>query len=724
MARVVAQSTLLAAPTQVDGIEKPKRYVKMASSLQTPVLRVSGDSIPLDKMVGFGQHFRPSQLGRGSRCVAKAKFEGFTKTALEAIMLAREESRRLGFNYICSEELLVGLIGVGTGVAAQVLKSMGITVEGVRKQIEEGSPRVCGFAAVGFSLTCVAGDLVRSFEEARKLGHNYIGPEHILLGLLRDFGTCYFISHLGVDSNNIVTEVIRMIGEGNKGSVVTEGLTCNTRMPTLGAYGTSLTKLAGEVTNIVDNFKKDPALESRFLPIKAPKPSENEIIIFLKSLKEHCEVLHGLCYNESALLAAEVLSYKYISDLYLPDKAIDLMKEAGARVSSRHAQLLEVVREFRTELRQIKESFPPGSRKDKESYYRELELRFQIFIFHEMSKKEKEVTSRDIEDIISSWTGIPLQKVEKFEDMSPKVEETLHERVIGQDEAVKAIMIALNRVPIGINLRCQPNSFIFSGPSGVGKSELAKALAAKVFGSEEPVIQFDMSEFMESDTISNLFGSPPWYTKGQLTKSVQRRPYSVVLFKEIEKAHPDVLNMILHILEYGRLTDSDNGRVVDFRNTLMIMTSNVGSSVIDKGERFHLDEDYNYNIRKSLAMEQLKQFFSPELLNIVDDVIVFRQLTQLEVKNIADIMLKEVHDRLKEKGIPVYVTQRFRDRVVEEGYDPSYGARPLRGAIARLIEDRMAEKMLAREVKKGDLVLVDVDSNGNVVDLNGSYCDL
>ncbi|KAK8654269.1 hypothetical protein V6N13_128240 [Hibiscus sabdariffa] len=719
MARVVAQSTLLAAPTQVHGIEEPKRSVIMASSLQTPVLRISGGSIPLDKMVGFGQHFRPSQLGRGSRCVAKAKFEGFTKTALEAIMLAREESRRIGFDYICSEELLAGLVGVGTGVAAQVLKSMGITLEGVRKQLEEDTPIVCGFAAVGFSLTCVAGHLVRSFEEARKLGHNYIGPEHILLGLLRDFETCYFISQLGVDSNNIVTEVIRMVGEGNKGSVVTERLTCNTRMPTLGAYGTSLTKLAGEVTNLVDNFKKDPALKRRFLPIKVPNPSENEISIILKSLKEHCEVLHGLCYNESALQAAEVLSYKYISDLYLPDKAIDLMKEAGARVSSRHAQLLEVVREFRTELRQIKESFR-DSRKDKESYYRELELRFQIFIFHEMSNEEKEVTSRDIEDIISSWTGIPVQKVEKFEDIRSKVEETLHERVIGQDEAVKAIMIALNRVPIGINLCCQPNSFIFSGPSGVGKSELAKALAAKIFGSEEDVIQFDMSEFMESDTISKLFGSPPWYTKGQLTESVQRRPYSVVLFKEIEKAHPDVLNMILHILEFGRLT-ADNGRVVDFKNALMIMTSNVGSSVIYKGERFHLDENYNYNIRKRLVIEQLKQYFRQELLNIVDEVIVFRQLTQLEVKKIADILLKEVHDRLKEKGIRVYVTQRFRDRVVEEGYDPSYGARPLRGAIARLIEDRMAEKMLARKVEKGDLVLVDVDSNGNVVDLNGRY---
>jgi ATP-dependent Clp protease ATP-binding subunit ClpC len=372
---------------------------------------------------------------------------------------------------------------------------------------------------------------------------------------------------------------------------------------------------------------------------------------------------------------------------------------------------------------------------------REMDLRAQIAAIvekgKEMSKAETEagdvgptVTESDIQHIVSSWTGIPVEKVSTDEsDRLLKMEDTLHKRVIGQDEAVKAISRAIRRARVGLKNPNRPiASFIFSGPTGVGKSELAKALAAYYFGSEEAMIRLDMSEYMERHTVAKLIGSPPGYVGytegGQLTEAVRRRPYTVVLFDEIEKAHPDVFNIMLQILEDGRLTDS-KGRTVDFKNTLLIMTSNVGSSVIEKGGRkigFDLDydeKDSSYNRIKSLVTEELKQYFRPEFLNRLDEMIVFRQLTKLEVKDIADIMLKEVFERLKAKEIELQVTERFRDRVVDEGYNPAYGARPLRRAIMRLLEDSMAEKMLSAEIKEGDSVIIDVDSDGNVIVLNG-----
>jgi ATP-dependent Clp protease ATP-binding subunit ClpC len=302
-------------------------------------------------------------------------------------------------------------------------------------------------------------------------------------------------------------------------------------------------------------------------------------------------------------------------------------------------------------------------------------------------------------------------------------------RVIGQEEAVTARSRAIRRARGGLENPNRPiASFIFSGPTGVGKSELAKTLASYYFGSEEAMVRLDMSEFMERHTVSKLIGSPPGYVGynegGQLTEAVRRRPYTVVLFDEIEKAHPDVFNMMLQILEDGRLTDS-KGRVVDFKNTLIILTSNVGSSVIEKGGGgigFQLDaneEDSSYNRIKSLVNEELKQYFRPEFLNRLDEIIVFRQLTKQEVKEIADIMLKAVFARAEEKGIRIEVTERFKDRLVDEGYNPAYGARPLRRAIMRLMEDSMAEGMLTGDIKEGDSVIMDVDADGQISVLNG-----
>lgn len=371
---------------------------------------------------------------------------------------------------------------------------------------------------------------------------------------------------------------------------------------------------------------------------------------------------------------------------------------------------------------------------------KELDLKVQISALMSQNKEMKQanmddvgpvVTEAEIRDIVFSWTGIPVQKVSVDEsNRLLKMEDNLHGRVIGQDEAVEAISRAIRRARVGLKDPNRPiASFIFSGPTGVGKSELAKALASYYFGSEESMVRLDMSEFMERHTVSKLIGSPPGYVGysegGQLTEAVRRRPYTLVLFDEIEKAHPDVFNMMLQILEDGRLTDS-KGRTVNFKNTLMIMTSNIGSSVIEKGGRsigFDLtynDHDSSYNRIKNLVIEELKQYFKPEFLNRLDDMIVFRQLTKLEVKEIADIMLKEVFRRLETKGIDIQVTESFTQRVVDDGYSPSYGARPLRRAIMRLLEDSMAEKMLAREIQEGDSVILDVDSSGNVIVLNSS----
>jgi ATP-dependent Clp protease ATP-binding subunit ClpC len=337
------------------------------------------------------------------------------------------------------------------------------------------------------------------------------------------------------------------------------------------------------------------------------------------------------------------------------------------------------------------------------------------------------VTEEDIAQIVASWTGVPVQKLTESESVKLlNMEETLHQRLIGQDEAVKAVSKAIRRARVGLKNPNRPiASFIFSGPTGVGKTELTKALAAYFFGSEDAMIRLDMSEFMERHTVSKLIGSPPGYVGfnegGQLTEAVRRRPYTVVLFDEIEKAHPDVFNLLLQLLEDGRLTDS-KGRTVDFKNTLIIMTSNIGSKVIEKGGGglgFEFGggdaEENQYNRIRSLVNEELKQYFRPEFLNRLDEIIVFRQLSRDEVKEIAEIMLREVFARMQEKGIRLSVTEAFKERLVEEGYNPSYGARPLRRAVMRLLEDSLAEEFLSGRISEGDAALVDVDDDKKVV---------
>merc|ERR1711990_676236 len=340
------------------------------------------------------------------------------------------------------------------------------------------------------------------------------------------------------------------------------------------------------------------------------------------------------------------------------------------------------------------------------------------------------VSEEDIAQIVASWTGVPVQKLTESESVKLlNMEETLHKRLIGQDEAVKAVSKAIRRARVGLKNPDRPiASFIFSGPTGVGKTELTKALATYYFGSEEAMVRLDMSEFMERHTVSKLIGSPPGYVGydegGQLTEAVRRRPYTVVLFDEIEKAHPDVFNLMLQIFEDGRLTDS-KGRTIDFKNTLLIMTSNVGSKVIEKGGGglgFELSEDQTnsqYTRIRALVNEELKQYFRPEFLNRLDEIIVFRQLTKDEVGQIVEIMLKEVFERIATKGIQLEVTDRFKTRLIDEGYNPSYGARPLRRAVMRLLEDSLAEEVLSEKIKAGDTAVVDVGDDNKIKVLLG-----
>ncbi|MEO1148893.1 MAG: ATP-dependent Clp protease ATP-binding subunit [Cyanobacteria bacterium J06638_22] len=488
------------------------------------------------------------------------------------------------------------------------------------------------------------------------------------------------------------------------------------------------------------HIERDAALERRFQPVMVGEPTVDETIEILRGLRDRYEQHHKLKISDEALDAAAKLSDRYISDRYLPDKAIDLVDEAGSRVRLINSQLPPAAKELDKELRKLLKDKDDAVRsqdfeKAGQLREREMEIKQEIRSIAQAKRSETQegednsspvVGEEDIAQIVASWTGVPVNKLTESEsERLLHMEDTLHGRIIGQDEAVRAVSRAIRRARVGLKNPNRPiASFIFSGPTGVGKTELTKALASYFFGSEDAMIRLDMSEFMERHTVSKLIGSPPGYVGynegGQLTEAVRRRPYTVVLFDEIEKAHPDVFNMLLQILEDGRLTDA-KGRTVDFKNTLLIMTSNIGSKVIEKGGGglgFEFSDgdasESQYNRIRSLVNEELKQYFRPEFLNRVDEIIVFRQLQKDEVKEIADIMLKEVFSRLGERSITLEVTEKFKDRLVEEGYNPSYGARPLRRAIMRLLEDSLAEEILSGRIKEGDIALVDVNEDGQV----------
>jgi ATP-dependent Clp protease ATP-binding subunit ClpC len=485
------------------------------------------------------------------------------------------------------------------------------------------------------------------------------------------------------------------------------------------------------------HIERDAALARRFQPVMVGEPSVEETIEILFGLRERYEQHHKLKISDEALDAAARLSDRYISDRFLPDKAIDLIDEAGSRVRLLNSQLPAEAKELDKELIEVLKEKDESVRsqdfdKAGELRDREMEIKAEIRTLAEQKKNNTEinhnpvVSEEEIAHIVASWTGVPVQKLTESEaDKLMHMEDTLHQRIIGQEDAVKAISRAIRRARVGLKNPNRPiASFIFSGPTGVGKTELTKALATYFFGSEDAMIRLDMSEYMERHTVSKLIGSPPGYVGynegGQLTEAVRRRPYTVVLFDEIEKAHPDVFNLLLQILEDGRLTDA-KGRTVDFKNTLLIMTSNIGSKVIEKGGGglgFELESDQTesqYNRIRSLVNEELKNYFRPEFLNRLDEIIVFRQLNKEEVKEISELLLKEVFARLTEKEITLQVTEKFKERLIEEGFNPAYGARPLRRAIMRLLEDVLAEEILSQRLKEGDTALVDIGEDGKVI---------
>ncbi len=804
-------------------------------------------------------------------------FERFTEKAIKVIMLAQEEARRLGHNFVGTEQVLLGLIGEGTGVAAKALKSMGVTLKDARAEVEKIIGRGSGFVAVEIPFTPRAKRVLElSWDEARQLGHNYIGTEHLLLGLIREGEgvAARVLENLGVDLNKIRTNVVKMLGESKPQSVSSGASSSSsssssggkTKTPSLDEFGRDLTLAAqelrldpvvgrekeierviqilarrtknnpvligepgvgktavaeglairivnAEVPDILDGKKviqldmgllvagtkyrgefeerlkkimdeirqagniilvidemhtligagaaegaidaanilkpalsrgeiqvigattldeyrkyveKDSALERRFQSVIIDEPSEDESIEIIKGLKPKYEEHHKLIISDDAIVAAVKLSNKYITDRFLPDKAIDVIDEASSKVRLKVSNLSPEGKEMEKELRAIikeKEDAIRNQEFEKASQLRddEAEMKDRIREMAQAYREEHEankptVTAENVAEVIATMTGVPVTKLTEGEsERLLKLEDTLHERVIGQHDAVVAIAKAIRRARVGLKAPNRPiGSFIFAGPTGVGKTELAKSLAEAVFGSEDNMIRVDMSEFMEKHSTAKLIGSPPGYVGyddgGHLTELVRKKPYCVILFDEIEKAHPDVFNIMLQILDDGRLTDA-KGRHVNFKNTIIIMTSNVGASMITTTSKlgFSTAEDESkdkYEKLKDTVSEEMKKAFRPEFLNRIDETIVFSHLSQEEIREIVDLMLKDLVKRLKERELSIEVTDEVKDHLAKNGYSEAYGARPLRRLIQRKVEDMLAEEILSGKYSAGDIIVL------------------
>ncbi|MCM3570037.1 ATP-dependent protease ATP-binding subunit ClpC [Neobacillus mesonae] len=476
-------------------------------------------------------------------------------------------------------------------------------------------------------------------------------------------------------------------------------------------------------------IEKDAALERRFQPIRVDEPTAEESIQILEGLRDRYEAHHRVSITDDAIEAAVKLSDRYISDRFLPDKAIDLIDEAGSKVRLRSYTTppnlkelevkLEEVRKEKDAAVQSQEFEKAASLRDSEQRLREQLEETKKTWKEKQGKENSEVTVEDIAAVVSSWTGIPVSKLAETETAKLlHLEEILHSRVIGQDEAVVAVAKAVRRARAGLKDPKRPiGSFIFLGPTGVGKTELARALAEAMFGDEDAMIRIDMSEYMEKHSTSRLVGSPPGYVGyeegGQLTEKVRRKPYSVILLDEIEKAHPDVFNILLQVLEDGRLTDS-KGRTVDFRNTVLIMTSNVGAEALKRNKfvGFNIQDTaaQDYKDMKGKVMEELKRAFRPEFLNRIDEIIVFHALERKHLNEIVTLLADSLIKRLKEQNISVELTPAARDKISDEGYDPEYGARPLKRAIQKHIEDRLSEELLKGTLLTGQHAIIDVEN--------------
>jgi ATP-dependent Clp protease ATP-binding subunit ClpC len=820
-------------------------------------------------------------------------FEKFTEGAIKVIMLSQEEARRMGHNFVGTEQLLLGVIGQRHGIGARALKKLKVTLKKARKEIELYIGRGTGFVASEIPFTPRAKRVLEmAVHEGKDLGQNFVGTEHILLALIAesDGVAMRTLDKLNVDihklRNLILTyieetqeEILRPLTQAEKFLLEREKKGSPT--PTLDEYAENVTKeaidgnldpvigrekeiddviavlarrtknnpvligepgvgktavaeglaqliltekvpdfldgslimaldlgsiLAGtkyrgefeerlkriveeaqndsaviivideihtlvgagaaegavDAANILkpattnDEYRKyierDPALERRFQPVRVEEPSVGTTIEILRGLRSKFEQHHTLSYHDKALEQAAILSDKYVSDRYLPDKAIDVLDEAGARVRLENRRLPLGLRSLMHELQEtIKDKEDCIKEHDfeaaKQLLDHEMEVRTHIRIMKQsaltseargFSRRDVDmVTETDVSDVVSNWTGIPVTKITGSESARLlKMEDSIHERIIGQIQAVISVSKAIRRARVGLRNPNRPiASFIFAGPTGVGKTELTKALSEYMFGSEESMIRLDMSEYMEKHTVAKLIGSPPGYVGynegGQLTEAVRSKPYSVVLLDEVEKAHPDVFNLLLQILDDGRLTDS-KGRLIDFTNTLIIMTTNLGSKIIEResgikpktdqgGKGFKItpdavigwepvpepikDPELFQRVTK-LVMDELKNFFRPEFLNRVDEIVVFNHLTRIDIWEICELMIRSVQKRLKEKGINLKVELSVQAFLTDEGYDPLYGARPLRRAIMKYLEDTLAEQCLSKTLYPNTIIHV------------------
>ncbi|TWH58618.1 ATP-dependent Clp protease ATP-binding subunit ClpC [Desulfitobacterium sp. LBE] len=715
--------------------------------------------------------------------------------------LAHEEARRHGVSYIGTEHLLLGLLMEGEGVAARVLRNLGVSPERIWKQVVQllggqpddipmpggapgpGAAKNNG-AANTPALNEFGRDLTQQAREGRLdpvvgredeiervvqvlsrrtknnpvlIGEPGVGKTAIAEGLAQRIinnkvpetlagkrvvtldlsavvaGSKYrgefeerlkkVMEEIRVDGRIIVfiDELHTLIGAGAAEGAIDAA---NILKPAL-ARGELQCIGATTLDEYRKYIEKDPALERRFQPITVGEPTVEQAVQILLGLRDRYEAHHRTKITDEAVEAAVKMSDRYISDRFLPDKAIDLMDEAASRVRLAAFTAppdLKSLEEKIEALKSEKEAAVLGQEFEKAAKFRDEEhqLREELAQLRNTweSKRDisqSQVTADDIAQIVASWTGIPVKKLAQEEsERLLGLEEVLHQRVVGQEDAVKAVSRAVRRARAGLKDPKRPvGSFIFLGPTGVGKTELARALAEALFGEEDALIRIDMSEYMEKHAVSRLVGAPPGYIGhdegGQLTEAIRRKPYSVILLDEIEKAHPEVFNILLQVLEDGRLTDT-KGRTVDFRNAVIIMTSNVGASFMKKealGFASRRDEETEYKNMSSRVMEELKKTFRPEFLNRVDEIVVFHSLQTEGLLKITEILMKQVNGRLQEQGYDLQVEKSALELIAKEGNDPTFGARPLRRAIQRLIEDSLSEKILLGEFKSGDKIKVE-----------------
>jgi ATP-dependent Clp protease ATP-binding subunit ClpC len=812
----------------------------------------------------------------------------FTERAQRVILIAQEEAKRLNHDYVGTEHLLLGLIALGEGVAAQVLANLGVDLRRVRSEIEKivgTGDNVMLLGEIPFTPRAKK-VLELAVEEAQNMGHNYVGTEHLLLGLIREEEgvAARVLENIGVRLDVVREEVISLLGEGHQSQQSQHhqqaGSRSKSKTPTLDEFGRDLTQLAkdgkldpvigrekeierliqillrrtknnpvligdpgvgktaiveglaqrlssdeapellqgkrvmtldlaavvagtkyrgefeqrlknimeeirraknhiilfidelhtvigagaaegaidasnmlkpslarGELQCIgattMDEYRKyiehDAALERRFQPIMVDPPSVEETVLILKGLKERYENHHKVRYHDEALVAAAELAERYITDRFLPDKAIDLIDEAGSRARLQITQRPTELKDREAEIESVtkdKESAIAAQEYEKAAKLRDKEkdMRKQLEEARKQWREKRDaatptILAEDIATVVSKWTGIPVNKLTETEqEKLVHMEDELHKRVIGQNEAIVSVSQAIRRSRTGLKDPQKPiGSFIFLGPTGVGKTELARALAEFLFGNEESLIRIDMSEYMEKFSVSRLIGAPPGYVGyeegGQLTEAVRRKPYSVVLLDEIEKAHPDTFNILLQMMDDGVLTDN-LGHKVNFKNTVIIMTSNVGARLISKGKSlgFLVQDDVqkDYAAMKDIVMEEVKKAFNPEFLNRIDDIIVFHPLSREDSRKILDLMLLRVEKKLGSQGFTLDLTEESRAYLVETGFDPNYGARPLQRTIQRNLEDPIAEAILSKKLSSGEKVYVDFDAESKKLTFSSS----